>query len=38
MLYFTWEEDTMCLLSEDQSAQRTLAWCPFSTRLGFMDS
>ena len=34
----TCEEETMCRLSEDQSAQRTLAWWPFRRRLGLIVS
>lgn len=31
----TWEEETMCRLSGDQSEHNTFAWWPFKTRRGF---
>lgn len=34
----TWDEETICRLSDDQSAQRTFAWWPLSTRLGLIVS
>lgn len=32
----SWLDDTICRLSGDQSEHKTLAVCPFKTRLGLM--
>ena len=32
----TWDDETICLLSLDQSKHNTLPWCPFKILLGLI--